>query len=129
MRFSGRTNQPQRLHVIERSGAGSAGRTLLCLAPNSAANVEASKIVISWLQHKLSGIVFCNSRAAVKGLLGLIQRETQRLGLGYLTSKVAVFYSSLTGDRRREIIQKLQAGQIKVIISTSSLEAGIDLPS
>ncbi|BAY19882.1 DEAD/DEAH box helicase-like protein (plasmid) [Anabaenopsis circularis NIES-21] len=128
LRFSGRTHQPQRLHLIERSGAASAGRTLLCLAPNSAANVEASKIVISWLQHNLSGIVFCNSRAAVKGLLGLIQRETQRLGLGYLTSKVAVFYSSLTGDRRREIIQKLQAGQIKVIISTSSLEAGIDLP-
>jgi len=128
LRFSGRIHQPQRLHLIERSGAGSAGRTLLCLAPNSAANVEAAKIVISWLQHKLSGIVFCNSRAAVKGLLGLIQRETQRLGLGYLTSKVAVFYSSLTGDRRREIIQKLQAGQIKVIISTSSLEAGIDLP-
>ncbi|MEH2038424.1 helicase-related protein [Nostoc sp.] len=36
--------------------------------------------------------------------------------------------SSLTGDRRSEIIQKLQGGQIKVIISTSSLEAGIDLP-
>ncbi len=98
LRFSGRIQQPQRLHLIERSGAANAGRTLLCLAPNSAANVEAAKIVISWLQHNLSGIVFCNSRAAVKGLLGLIQRETQRLGLGYLTSKVAVFYSSLTGD-------------------------------
>ncbi|WP_016866404.1 MULTISPECIES: helicase-related protein [Fischerella] len=34
----------------------------------------------------------------------------------------------MRSDRRREIIQKLQAGQIKVIISTSSLEAGIDLP-
>ncbi|WP_341529220.1 hypothetical protein WKK05_07910 [Nostoc sp. UHCC 0302] len=45
-------------------------------------------------------IVFYNSCAAVKGLLGLIQRETQRLGLAYLTSKVAVFYSSLRGDRR-----------------------------
>jgi DEAD/DEAH box helicase domain-containing protein len=128
LRFSGRTHQPQRLHLIEDSGAPYKGRTLLSLAPNNAANVEATKIVISWLQHNLSGIVFCNSRAAVKGLLGLIQRETQRIGLGYLTSKVAVFYSSLTGDRRSEIIQKLQGGQIKVIISTSSLEAGIDLP-
>ncbi|MBD0386623.1 MAG: DEAD/DEAH box helicase [Nostoc sp. C3-bin3] len=128
LRFSGRTHQPQRLHLIESSGAPFKGRTLLSLAPNSAANVEATKIVISWLQHNLSGIVFCNSRAAVKGLLGLIQRETQRIGLGYLTSKVAVFYSSLTSDRRSEIIQKLQGGQIKVIISTSSLEAGIDLP-
>ncbi len=129
LRFSGRTNEPEKLHLIERSGAPSSGRTLLCLAPNNAANVEAAKIVGAWLQHNLSGIVFCNSRAAVKGLLGLIQREAQRQGNGYLTSKVAVFYSSLRSDRRREIIQKLLDGQIKVIISTSSLEAGIDLPA
>ena len=127
LRFSGRTHQPDRLHLIQANGAPSGGRTLLSLAPTSAANVEASKIVISWLQHHLSGIVFCNSRAAVKGLLGLIQRETQRQGLGY-ADKVAVFYSSLTSDRRQEIIHKLQSGQIKVIIATSSLEAGIDLP-
>ncbi|WP_242056027.1 PEP-CTERM sorting domain-containing protein [Nostoc flagelliforme] len=80
------------------------------------------KSALVTMQHNLSGIVFCNSRAAVKGLLGLIQRETQRIGLGYLTSKVAVFYSSLTGDRRGEIIQKLQAGQIKVIINYSGTE-------
>jgi DEAD/DEAH box helicase domain-containing protein len=129
LRFSGRTGEPQKLHLIERSAAPSAGRTLLCLAPNHAANVEAAKIVISWLQHNLSGIVFCNSRAAVKGLLGLIQREAQRQGNSYLTSLVAVFYSSLRSDRRQEIVQKLQTGQIKVIISTSSLEAGIDLPA
>jgi ATP-dependent helicase YprA (DUF1998 family) len=61
-------------------------------------------------------------------LLGLIQRETQRQGLNYLAMKVAVFHSSLTGDRRRSIIQQLQTGQIKVILSTSALEAGIDLP-
>jgi DEAD/DEAH box helicase domain-containing protein len=128
LRFSGRTQQPQRLHFIKDSGADSAGRSLLCLEPSSAANVEASKMVISWLQHNLSGIVFCNSRAAVKGLLGLIQRETQRQGIGHLASQLALFYSSLTSERRREIISKLQSGQVKVIISTSSLEAGIDLP-
>nr|WP_248277511.1 DEAD/DEAH box helicase [Brasilonema sp. UFV-L1] len=128
LRFSGRSNQHERLHLIARSGAPSAGRTLLSLAPSSAANVEACQIVIGWLQHNLSGIVFCNSRVAVKGLLGLIQRETQRQGLTQLADKVAIFYSSLTGDRRQQIIQNLQTGQIKVIIATSSLEAGIDLP-
>jgi DEAD/DEAH box helicase domain-containing protein len=128
LRLGGRTDQPQRLHLIESSGANSAGRTLLCLAPSSAANVDACKIILSWLQHDLSGIVFCNSRAAVKGLMGLIQRETQRQGFSSRASSVAVFYSSLTSDRRQEIIQKLRTGEIKVIVSTSSLEAGIDLP-
>lgn len=128
LRFSGRAQCPERLRLIKHSGAGIAGRTLLCLTPSSAANPDACKIIISWLQHDLSGIVFCNSRAAVKSLLGLIQRETQRQGLGYLATKVAVFYGSLTGDRRREIIQHLQQGRLKVILSTSALEAGIDLP-
>lgn len=128
LRFSGRAHQPKRLILISRSGAGSEGRTLLCLNPSSAANVDACKIIISWLQHNLTGIVFCNSRAAVKSLMGLIQRETQRQGVTHLASKIALFYSSLTSERRHEIIKKLQTGQIQVIISTSSLEAGIDLP-
>ena len=127
-RFSGRTEQPERLHLIERSGAGSAGRTILCLAPSSVANPDACKIILSWLQHDLSGIVFCNSRAAVKNLLGLIQRETNRLGVGYLAQKVAAFYGSLKGDRRRDLIDALRTGRLKVILSTSALEAGIDLP-
>lgn len=128
LRFSGRTDQSQRLRLIKRSGASSAGRTLLCLTPSSAANPDACKIIISWLQHDRSGIVFCNSRAAVKSLLGLIQRETQRQGVGYLATKVAVFYGSIKGDRRQEIINQLQQGSIKVILSTSALECGIDLP-
>ena len=127
LRFSGR-EQPERLHLIEHSGAGSAGRTTLCLAPSSVANPDACKIILAWLQHDLSGIVFCNSRAAVKGLLSLIQRETGRLGVGYLGQRVAAFYGSLKGDRRRAIIQQLSSGAIKVILSTSALEAGIDLP-
>jgi len=128
LRFSGRVQQPEKLHLINCSGAESLGRTLLCLAPSSAANPDAGKIIIAWLQHGLTGIVFCNSRAAVKNLMGIIQRETQRQGLTYLARQVAIFYGSLTGDRRREIIQRLQQGEIKVLLSTSALEAGIDLP-
>ncbi len=128
LRFSGRTEQPERLRLIQYSGARSAGRTILCLNPSSTANPDACKIILSWLQHDLSGIVFCNSRAAVKNLLGLIQRQTARQGMSHLAQKVAIFYGSLKSDRRREIIQKLQQGRLKVILATSALEAGIDLP-
>jgi DEAD/DEAH box helicase domain-containing protein len=86
------------------------------------------RIIISWLQNDLSGIVFCNSRAAVKNLLGLIRRETERQRIEYLANQVAVFYGSLKGDRRRAIIRLLQQRKVKIIISTSALEAGIDLP-
>jgi DEAD/DEAH box helicase domain-containing protein len=128
MRFSGRTSQPDRLHLIEGSGAGTAGRTVLCLAPSDTANSDACKIVLSWLQQDLSGIVFCNSRGAVKKLVDLIQKESTRHGNSYLAQKVTAFYGSLKSDRRQNIINQLQRRQLKVIISTSALEAGLDLP-
>ena len=125
--FSGREATPEQLHAITRSGAQFAGRTTLCLAPSNAANPDACKIVLAWLRHGLSGIVFCNSRASVKYLLKLIQETSQRQGED-VAKKVAVFYASMPQERRREIIQKLGLGDIKVILSTSALEAGIDLP-
>jgi DEAD/DEAH box helicase domain-containing protein len=128
LRFSGRQDQPERLRLIQNSGANTAGRTFLSLAPSNVANPDACKIILTWLQHGLTGIVFCNSRAAVKSLMGIIQRETQRQGLSHLARSVAIFYGSLTGDRRQSIIQQLQQGQVKVILSTSALEAGLDLP-
>ena len=128
MRFSGRTPQPDRLHLIEGSGAGSAGRTVLCLAPSDTANSDACKIVLAWLQQDLSGIVFCNSRGAVKKLVDLIQKESTRQGNSYLAQKVTAFYGSLKSDRRQNIISQLQREKLRVIISTSALEAGLDLP-
>jgi DEAD/DEAH box helicase domain-containing protein len=128
MRFSGRTSQPERLHLIEGSGAGTAGKTVLCLAPSDTANSDACKIVLSWLQQDLSGIVFCNSRGAVKKLVDLIQKESRRQGSSYLAQKVTAFYGSLKSDRRQNVINQLQRGQLRVIISTSALEAGLDLP-
>ena len=64
----------------------------------------------------------------MKGLLGLIRRECQRQGEGYLGERVAVFYGSLQGDRRRRLIEQLRSGRLRVILATSALEAGIDLP-
>ncbi len=128
MRFSDRTNQPERLHLISKSGADHPGRTILCLQPSDIANRDACQIILSWLRHDLSGIVFCNSRTAVKKLLLIIKQVADKKGEGFLADKVAIFYGSLRFDRRQDILKKLQAGIIKVILSTSALEAGIDLP-
>ncbi|WP_228062079.1 DEAD/DEAH box helicase, partial [Coleofasciculus sp. LEGE 07081] len=127
-RFSGRTHQPERLHLIDTSEATASEQTILWATPSQTANPDACKIILSLLHHSLSGIVFCNSRAAVKNLIELVQRETSRQGVGYLAKKVAPFYGSLKGDRRRRLIQQLGTGEVNVIVSTSALEAGIDLP-
>jgi len=66
MRFSGRTSQPERLHLIEGSGAGGAGKTVLSLAPSDTANSDACKIVLAWLQQGLSGIEVIKSKCSTE---------------------------------------------------------------
>ena len=128
LRFSGREATPERLQLIDRSTAKSAGRTMLCLKPSSTANPDAAKIILSLLDKELSGICFCNSRSSVKSLLGLIQQEARRQGCSHLADSVAVFYVSLHRDRRSDIVRQLQSGRVRFILSTSALEAGLDLP-
>ena len=128
LRFSGRETTPERLQLIDKSGAKSAGRTILSLKPSSTANPDAAKIILSLLDKELSGICFCNNRSSVKNLLGLIKQEARRQGCSHLAVSVAVFYGSLKSDRRSEIIQQLQSGKVRFILSTSALEAGLDLP-
>lgn len=128
LRFSGRTEQPERLHLIDTNQGTAAAKTILSLHPTSSPNPDTSKIVLSLLQHGLSGLVFCNARASVKNLLKLIQREANRQNLSSLARQVAPFYGSLSGEHRRRLIQQLETGEIRVILSTSALEAGLDLP-
>jgi DEAD/DEAH box helicase domain-containing protein len=45
LRFSGREATPERLQLIEKSGAKNAGRTLICLKPSTTANPDAAKII------------------------------------------------------------------------------------
>ncbi|MFP4124340.1 MAG: DEAD/DEAH box helicase [Coleofasciculus sp.] len=123
--FSGREGN---LYLIENSGAATAARTTLCLAPSKYANIESCAIVLAWLDQGLKGIVFCNSRVALKSLLNQIQEHLEQRGQGYLKSQVRIFYGSLKSDHRRQIIQQLSAGEISIILATSALEAGIDIP-
>ncbi|XWK91651.1 MAG: DEAD/DEAH box helicase (plasmid) [Phormidium sp.] len=129
LRFSGREATPERLQLIDKNGAKNAGRTIVCLKPSSTANPDAAKVILYLLQQELSGICFCNNRSAVKNLLSLIKQEAMRQGCPHLAEAVAIFYGSLKNERRHEIIEQVKAGRIKAILSTSSLEAGIDLPS
>lgn len=127
-RFSGRAEQPERLHALDTSRGTAASKTFLSLAPTHSPNPDTARIVLSLLQQGLSGIVFCNSRATVKNLLKLIGKEAERAGNAAIARQVAPFYGSLQSEQRRRLIRQLEAGEIRVLVSTSALEAGLDLP-
>ena len=128
LRFSGREGTPEGLQLILSSGAKVAERTSLCLKPSNNANNDAAEIILAALEKQLSGICFCNNRASIKGLLSTIVEEAQKSGDSHLAKKVAIFYGSLQSDRRNDIIEQLKSGKIRWILSTSALEAGLDLP-
>lgn len=128
LRFTGREDLPNRLHLIDSSGASSAERTIVCLEPSHSANVDAASLILSLIEKEVSGICFVNSRAAIKNLLRLIKQSAKNKKCPHLADKVAIFYGSLSPLRRGEIIQQLQRGVVRFILSTSALEAGLDLP-
>ena len=63
-----------------------------------------------------------------KTLAELVRQECQRQHCDPFARKVAVFYGSLSDERRADIMRQLESGQITWIIGTEALEAGIDLP-
>jgi DEAD/DEAH box helicase domain-containing protein len=122
------TERKDRLVHIDRNGARTSGRTILCMQPTASTNTEACHLIIEWLDRHLSGIVFCNSRAAIKSLLALTNAELKEQHKEHYQSALAVFYGSLNTDRRHQIIEEVRQNKVRVIFATSALEAGIDLP-
>jgi len=124
------TQQPDGapLRVIEESGAGNPGRTILCLKPSASKTGKVCRIAQDLLVSELSSLIFLNSRESAKNLLNRMHRELKRTHGEHQIPKIALFNSSVNPDRKREIIAGLECNQTKQVLSTSALEAGIDIP-
>ncbi|KAH7010562.1 P-loop containing nucleoside triphosphate hydrolase protein, partial [Macrophomina phaseolina] len=61
-------------------------------------------------------VVYCNTITKVEGLVGagLFQCEA--------------FHSRIAGGRKREILEDFRAGIVRVVVATSALGMGIDIP-
>jgi ATP-dependent Lhr-like helicase len=69
-----------------------------------------------------STLIFANTRALAERLAwALRQRFTEWV------NRIAVHHSSLAAARRREVEQALKQGQLKVVVTSNSLELGIDI--
>ncbi|MDJ0714019.1 MAG: DEAD/DEAH box helicase [Prochloraceae cyanobacterium] len=109
--------------LIDRSGAKTHQRTFLILKPQPAPNYTTVGLISSLLLTGLKGLLFVNSRATAKNIFSLL---TMQMGS---SSAVDLFYGSLTSNNRKQIIERLNNGSLRILITTSALEAGIDLPN
>ncbi|MBP0019391.1 MAG: DEAD/DEAH box helicase [Cyanobacteria bacterium SBLK] len=121
------STQSDRLVWIHRSGAGMPERELIVVKPTNNPNPDAAKILLFLLRQGLRGICFCNGRATIKNLLATLRTEAASQKYPNIEGQTAIFYGGLTGERRSEIISGLQEGRMRCLLSTSALEAGIDL--
>ncbi len=122
-----KTNQPDRLYWIDKSGARKPEQQLIVTRPSSNPNIDTARIILFLLQKDLAGICFVNSRQSIKSLFSVLIAEAQGQKYYGIEQQIAIFYSSLTQQRRGQILAGLEQGQIRCVIATSALEAGIDI--
>lgn len=107
--------------LIDRSGARRHDRTLLTFTPQTAPNYLVANLIQSLSQLSLKGLIFVNSRRTAKAIYNLVHAHSNGL------ANIDLFHGSLLPTKRRELIDRLGQGYLSTLISTSCLEAGIDL--
>lgn len=69
-----------------------------------------------------TAVVFANTRAFTEKLTHDLRKE---LGVG--AEAVAAHHSALDADRRRQVEAALKAGDLKAVVTSTSLELGVDI--
>jgi ATP-dependent Lhr-like helicase len=67
-------------------------------------------------------LIFTNSRRLAEQLGWALRRN-----LPDMEGQIAVHHSSLSAERRREVEEKFKHGQLRAVVSSTSLELGIDI--
>jgi ATP-dependent Lhr-like helicase len=120
---------PQRTCAIARAPEREPPRITLSPLPEGQGLVRA---LVDRLYPELgawrASLIFTNTRSLAERLAWALRR---RLGEGeeqpVRADQVAVHHSALAAGRRREVEEAFKAGQLRVVVSSTSLELGIDM--
>lgn len=78
--------------------------------------------IVPLLPSAASTLIFTNTRGLAERLVWILRRR-----LPDWTDLIAVHHSSLSADRRRVVESQFKAGQLRTVVSSTSLELGIDI--
>ena len=70
-----------------------------------------------------TSIVFANTRAFTEKITHDLRREMGETG----EATIAAHHSALDAERRREVEAKLKAGELRAVVTSTSLELGVDI--
>ncbi|MCH5277067.1 MAG: DEAD/DEAH box helicase [Desulfovibrionaceae bacterium] len=71
-------------------------------------------------ENPASAIIFCNTKANVHYVTGVLQ------GFGYNADELS---ADLSQNRREEVLDRLRAGQVRLLVATDVAARGIDIPA
>jgi ATP-dependent Lhr-like helicase len=103
-----------------------APRVDLIHAPAEVVNEHIYKLLIELVKKHRTTLVFTNTRSATERVAYKLRKLMQDNGLVNM-DEVEAHHSSLSRDLRLEVEQKLKEGKLRVVVSSTSLELGIDI--
>ena len=122
--------------LIDEDGSPSAGRRIAIWNPpvtdealgvRRSALAEGAELLARLVADGARTICFARSRKGVELLSRITRDELERRGAGALSELVMPYRAGYTPAQRREIEQRLVAGELRAVVTTDALELGIDV--
>jgi ATP-dependent Lhr-like helicase len=111
--------------AVARAAAGAPPElTIAPLADQSRFLAALVGRLLPEVRDRRATLVFANTRRLAEQLAWAL-----RLHLPEWETRIAVHHSALAAARRREVEEQFKQGQLRVVVSTTSLELGIDVGS
>lgn len=117
----------ENLEIIKSSSAKSYGKKFVCLRNSQISTQHAAMSLVRLVELGITTICFTISRAQSKAIAKLAANILKNKGKKDLAASICAFYGAMKPAQRIKIINDIHAGKIKGIVSTSALEAGIDI--
>ncbi len=89
-------------------------------------NEAIYRVLVDLIKKHRTTLVFTNTRSATERVVYKLRKIFEKEGI-LDADKVEAHHSSLSRDVRLEVEEKLKRGELKVVVSSTSLELGIDI--
>lgn len=108
--------------LVNESGAPQGGKHIVFMDTQTSMTGAVAKLLIRAVDAGLRTLVFTKARVATE-IIHRIVSETRP----DLSAKISSYRAGFLPEERREIEQRMAAGELLGVISTSALELGIDI--
>lgn len=90
-------------------------------------HVETKRLFVDLVERGLQTVVFAGSRQTAERYASDAADELRSRGHHDLADGVGAYQAALTNEKRRELEERLQSGDLRGVWSTSALELGVDV--